>query len=140
MHRYVDVHQVVRVFLDEILKRALDQRNPALVPGIPDALLSKTDGVSVAIDTELTDDLVVEGVAREVVKAIQALRRDQGLDVSDRIELTWSSDAAQVSAAMADHGAWIAAETLATNVVEGDGDEVEIADGLRMRLRVSPAG
>jgi isoleucyl-tRNA synthetase len=98
------------------------------------------DGLSVAIDTELTDDLVVEGIAREIVKAVQASRRDRGLDVSDRIVLTWSADDDRVAAAMASHGDWIASETLATEVVAGDGDEVEIAESLRMRLRVDPVG
>jgi isoleucyl-tRNA synthetase len=97
------------------------------------------DGLSVAIDTELTEDLIVEGIAREVVKAVQALRRDLGLDVSDRITLAWSSEDDRVTTAMTTHGTWVAAETLATRIATGDGDEVEIAEGVLMRLRVSPA-
>jgi isoleucyl-tRNA synthetase len=95
------------------------------------------EGLSVALDTELTDVLVVEGVAREIVKTVQGARRDLGLDVSDRISLRWSSDDDQIIAAFAEHGAWIAAETLATSVDTGTGDEVTI-DGRELRLSVSP--
>jgi isoleucyl-tRNA synthetase len=97
------------------------------------------DGLSVAIDTELTDDLLVEGMAREVVKAVQALRRELGLDVSDRISLSWSSDDDRVNTAMAAHGAWVASETLATEITAGDGDEIELTESVTMRLRVNPA-
>ncbi|MFA6934702.1 MAG: DUF5915 domain-containing protein, partial [Sphaerochaetaceae bacterium] len=43
--------------------------------------------ITLGFDTELTDDLVWEGVARDLVRIIQSSRKDMGLEVSDRIEL-----------------------------------------------------
>jgi len=50
------------------------------------------DGVTVAIDTELTEDLISEGYAREFVNRVQNMRKDLGLDVMDRIDVSLQSD------------------------------------------------
>jgi isoleucyl-tRNA synthetase len=50
-------------------------------------LVASGNGVTVALDTELTPELVNEGIAREFVNRIQNLRKDSGFDVTDRITL-----------------------------------------------------
>ena len=98
--------------------------------------------LSVAIDTELSTALLVEGMAREIVKVVQSLRREQGLDVSDRIVLGWHAigTAADAMSAFAD---WIAAETLATELTElseaGDDQSFELGAGAAISLRVTAA-
>ncbi len=69
-----------------------------------------------ALDTTLDDDLVLEGVAREIVSRVQKLRREAGLDVVDRISLTWHSPDPEVVAAFDTHHDVIAGEVLATSV------------------------
>ncbi|GAB3247946.1 isoleucine--tRNA ligase [Alteromonas gracilis] len=78
-------------------------------------------GGFVVLDTEVTPELEAEGVARDLVRAVQQARKDAGLEVSDRIALTISGDAATVAAART-HEGLIAQETLATSVevVEGE--------------------
>jgi isoleucyl-tRNA synthetase len=78
-------------------------------------------GGFVVLDTALTPELEAEGVARDLVRAVQQARRDAGLEVSDRIVLTIvaSSD---VAAAARAHQDLIAAETLATSLA------VEVSD------------
>ena len=44
--------------------------------------------LTVALDPELTPELIQEGLVRDLVRGIQNLRKDKGLDVTDRIELT----------------------------------------------------
>jgi isoleucyl-tRNA synthetase len=75
-------------------------------------------GASVALDLQLTDELVVLGTARELVRLIQEARKSAGFDVSDRITLNWSSANPTVVSAFADHGQLIAGEVLATAVTE----------------------
>jgi isoleucyl-tRNA synthetase len=48
----------------------------------------------VMLDVDLTDELVAEGVARDMIRAVQQARREAGLDVSDRIELTLGAESA----------------------------------------------
>ncbi len=81
-------------------------------------------GGFVVLDTEVTPELAAEGLARDLVRAVQQARRDAGLDVSDRIALTiGGSD--EVRAAARTHEQLIAGETLATSyaVVAADGAE-----------------
>ena len=76
-----------------------------------------SDGVTVmALDTALTPELVREGLGRELVNRIQNLRKDTGLDVSDRIRLIIAADGDLASAALA-YGQTIAEETLAVDLL-----------------------
>ncbi len=71
-------------------------------------------GGFVVLDTAVTPELEAEGVARDLVRAVQQARRDAGLDVSDRISLTISADDAAADAART-HAELIRRETLATS-------------------------
>ena len=71
-------------------------------------------GGFVVLDTAVTPELAAEGLARDLVRAVQQARRDAGLDVSDRIALTIAGSDA-VRAAARTHEALIAGETLATS-------------------------
>jgi isoleucyl-tRNA synthetase len=69
----------------------------------------------VVLDTAVTTELEAEGLARDVIRAVQQARKDAGLDVSDRITLTVFGDDAAV-AAIGIHRDLIAGETLATTL------------------------
>ena len=86
------------------------QRTPK--PGL--AVASEGDLV-VALDTNLTPDLVSEGLARELVNRIQNLRKDTALDVTDRITLTLQASPALLAAAET-HRAFIQSETLSVTL------------------------
>jgi isoleucyl-tRNA synthetase len=75
--------------------------------------LAQEDGIAVALDTTLDDALRREGVARDLVRALNDLRKATGLEIADRITLTLRADG-PVAAAIAEHGATIAGEVLAT--------------------------
>lgn len=72
-------------------------------------------GGFVVLDTHVTPELEAEGVARDVVRAVQQARRDASLDVSDRIALRLAADAVTVAAIEA-HRDLIARETLAVSL------------------------
>jgi isoleucyl-tRNA synthetase len=78
-------------------------------------------GGFVVLDTDVTPELAAEGLARDLVRAVQQARRDAGLDVSDRIALTVGGSEAVRSAART-HEALIATETLATEYAVADAD------------------
>jgi isoleucyl-tRNA synthetase len=95
---------------------------------------------AVALELAIDDELRVEGWAREIVHAVQAARRDAGLDVSDRVALTLDGDDALLAAARA-HEPYIAGETLAVKTHYEpvmDGEPVEIG-GRVLRVRVTKA-
>ena len=72
----------------------------------------------VALSTELTHELVLEGMARELVNKIQNMRKDADFNVSDRIKLSVRTSSALVSEAFEAHREYILSETLTTEVVE----------------------
>jgi isoleucyl-tRNA synthetase len=59
---------------------------------IPGMLVATGDGLTVALDATLTDELRNEGLARELVNRLQNLRKSSGLDVVDRISVTIQSE------------------------------------------------
>jgi isoleucyl-tRNA synthetase len=96
--------------------------------------------LAVALDTTLSEDLVLEGVAREVISRVQRMRREAGLEVTDRINLAWSSEDETIRAALTRHTAQIAAEVLALSVEEddsGEGEPYEVGAGV-VTLAVNP--
>lgn len=79
------------------------------------------DGGFVILDVQTTPELEAEGLARDVVRAVQESRKAAGLEVGDRIRLELTLDAAGVAAAES-HRELIARETLATEVRIAEGD------------------
>ena len=69
-------------------------------------------GESVALDLELSPELISKGIVREAIRAIQDARKASGFDVSDRIHVKWNSDA-ESSAAIESGKSWISEEVLA---------------------------
>jgi isoleucyl-tRNA synthetase len=98
-------------------------------------------GRAVALALEVDDELRREGLAREVVHAIQNARKRAGLDVSDRIALALGGDAGLLEAART-HQDYIAGETLATSVELGpdvDGGVEATIEGRPLLIAVRPS-
>jgi isoleucyl-tRNA synthetase len=74
-------------------------------------------GETVALDLELTPELVRAGIAREVVRLVQDARKNSGFDVSDRIVLTWQASG-ETAAALRENGPLVADEVLAVEMHE----------------------
>jgi isoleucyl-tRNA synthetase len=97
-------------------------------------------GGLIALNTVVTPQLEAEGTARDVIRVIQQARRDAGLDVSDRITLVVGADGGVADAVRA-HAAFIAGETLATELTVVPAAEVTAApqpvgDGGEVRVTV----
>ena len=76
------------------------------------------NNLGVGLDVQLDDELVAEGVAREIVNRVQNMRKDAGLEVSDRIRIGVHGEAGLLEA-IGQHREYIAAETLALELSAG---------------------
>ncbi len=76
-------------------------------------------GETVALDLELTPELLRAGLAREMIRMIQEARKTSGFEITDRIALTWSASG-EAAGAFAEHAALIADEVLAASMAESD--------------------
>ena len=99
--------------------------------------------ISIELPCELNDELIAEGIAREVIHHIQQMRKDAGYKVEDRIAVTFVADP-QPTAAMSLHTTYIQQETLARTLQEGNpqGDRVETfeIDGKQLTLGIRREG
>ncbi len=114
--------------------------------GVVAAALRTNDAV-VTLDTDITPELIAEGLARDVVREIQNARKAEGLVVTDRIDVWVDVAADSTAAAVRTHEAYVAEQVLATSITFGAGpDELRVHDArvdaepFRFSLRVSSPG
>ncbi|GIV59081.1 MAG: isoleucine--tRNA ligase [Rhodothermaceae bacterium] len=138
------VNEAVRALSDDAIERYLtdgrltlhvDGQEVALGPGdlevvsegIEGWLVGQEGGVTVALDTTITDELRAEGLARETVNRIQNLRKQANFEVTDRIAVRFRATP-RLREAVRRHAEWIRNETLALELEEAthpEGDLVE---------------
>ncbi len=96
-------------------------------------------GHAVALQLELDDELRREGLAREIVHAVQNARKEAGLEITDRIELNLGGDPELIEAARA-HEPYVTGEVLATSVAYDAANGVTTKlDGQELRIGVTRA-
>ncbi len=98
---------------------------------MPGWLVASEGALTIALDIQLSDELVKEGTARELINRIQNLRKDSGFEVTDRVDVSIVADGQaydEIEAALGGFKDYIASQTLALSVSlskEGEGSEVE---------------
>ena len=104
---------------------------------VPGWTVANEGALTVALDVEVTDALRREGVAREIVKKIQAVRKESGFDITDRISVVLSSNETS-NTAVEEFKEYICNQVLADSLVIGDidkGDDIEL-DGYTIKVQV----
>jgi isoleucyl-tRNA synthetase len=93
---------------------------------IPGWLVSNEGNLTVALDVELTEELRQEGMARELINRIQNIRKDSGLEITDRIVVTLAPNE-NTDKAVENFGEYIASQVLADKIVvaQNNGQEVD---------------
>jgi len=104
---------------------------------IPGWLVANEGNLTVALEVQLDDELVKEGMARELINRIQNLRKDSGLEITDRIDVTISPDA-HTDAAATEYAEYIKAQVLADNLIvaDNDGEEFDF-DDFKLHIKIA---
>ena len=89
---------------------------------IPGWTIAQEGSVTVALDIEITEELKNEGMARLIIKRIQALRKDSGFEITDRISVVIEKKP-ELEAAVASFGDHIASQVLANKLEFGDAQD-----------------
>ncbi|UNY99462.1 isoleucine--tRNA ligase [Zhouia spongiae] len=79
-------------------------------------LVANSGAITVALDVTITDELRKEGIARELVNRIQNLRKDSGLEVTDKIDVKFQKDSTVIEQAVMSNIDYIKAETLTADL------------------------
>jgi len=104
----------------------------------PGLVAASENGVTIALETSLTPELEAEGMARELVSKLQNLRKESGLEVTDRIIVSYSTDE-KTAAMITAYYDYIANEVLAEKIVAGEGDNVLDVNGVEVKVNVCKA-
>jgi isoleucyl-tRNA synthetase len=101
--------------------------------------VANANGITVALDITLTEELIKEGIARELVNRIQNLRKDSGFEVTDKIKVHLQTNN-DLEKAVAANENYIKSETLTETLVFVDdlksGTEIEF-DDIKTRILIS---
>jgi len=121
--------ETIELLLDEVLISSQD---------IPGWSVASDQGVTVALDVTLTEELKQEGVARDLVNRIQNLRKDMGLEVQDKIKVVVADTNELVNEAIKNFGEYIQSETQALSLVtEANLDNPVVLDMDEFELSVN---
>lgn len=109
---------------------------------IPGWLVASENGLTVALDITITEDLKNEGIARELINRVQNLRKDSGLEVTDRIILTVETNTNNQTAIQA-HQEYISSEVLATEIhfsaVASDAASIDLIEEADAKIQLKKA-
>ncbi len=109
---------------------------------IPGWSVATEDGVTVALDINVTESLKKEGIARDFINRVQNLRKDMGLEVLDKIGIEVERDGEMVTAALTEYREYISVETQALTLELKDavsgGTEVDM-DEFMLKVKISVA-
>jgi isoleucyl-tRNA synthetase len=103
---------------------------------IPGWLVSNEGNLTVALEVELTDELRNEGMARELINRIQNMRKDSGLEITDRINVI-ISDSESIRNAVDGFADYIKTQVLADSltIADNDGQVIDL-DELKVNIKV----
>ncbi|HZK08407.1 MAG TPA: isoleucine--tRNA ligase [Bacteroidales bacterium] len=113
---------------------------------IPGWLIANDGALTVALDISLTEELIDEGIARDLVNRIQNLRKDKGYEVIDKINLIIAKDSEKINQAIENNYNYICSETLALSlelvesINEQQSETIEIGDELQTMISIEKAG
>lgn len=96
-------------------------------------------GTTVAFETAMSEELVREGLRREFVRQINALRKKQGFTIKDRAKITYSTESVALEQLFASDREVILRETLALSIEKGNGTEEVVANNEVAKISLSKA-
>ena len=103
---------------------------------IPGWLVANEGNLTVALEVQLTDSLRKEGLARELINRIQNIRKDSGLEITDRIDVTIEPNKA-IQEACGEFGDFVMTQVLADSISFEPNDGTEVSfDEMNLRIKV----
>ena len=121
-----DLHPVAAILLEEVEIYTED---------VPGWLVASENGLTVALDITVTDELRLEGIARDFVNRVQNLRKDSGFEVTDKIKITLQNNNELLASAVTANRDYICQEVQALDLdlvsdLNGTASEIEMDEFL----------
>ncbi len=131
------VHSLV--LADETIEINMDDVEIA-TQDIPGWLIANSGLLTVALDTTLTEELIFEGKARDLINKIQTLRKEKGFEVTDKINITLQKHP-DFDAAIENNFSYICSETLTESLklsdkLQDDSDSIELTESVSILIDI----
>ena len=119
--------EIAKLQKGENITMVLGDTEKEVTPSMVDIRISSKEGFNVGmennnfiiLDTTLTDELILEGIAREMISKVQQLRKTKDFNVADRITLYYSGDE-QIDKCLSSFAEYIKSETLSVEIIKED--------------------
>ena len=140
----LDQSQIAKLENDGQLQIVVDGQNlvidaadvEIISEDIPGWLVANEGNLTVALEVQLTESLKKEGLARELINRIQNIRKDTGLEITDRIDVTIEPNKA-IAEACEEFGDFVMTQVLADSIAFAPNDGVEVAfDDVTLKIKV----
>lgn len=139
--RLVRAQQPLSITIDGETLSILPEEVKVYANERPGYSVAEEGGYMVAVSTSLTPELIAEGLARELVRHLQEMRKNAGLEISDRIHVLYQATPT-IADILQKHASYISAETLALTLKPGEGkgyaEEKEI-EGEKVKFWIEKA-
>ena len=119
---------VVNVLIINTQYSILNSEIEILTEDVPGWLVASQGGLTVALDISISDELRQEGIARDFVNRIQNLRKDSGLEVTDKINIRLQNNSAELAQAIEANRDYICAEVQALSLTLVDNMDEQAAE------------
>ena len=108
---------------------------------IPGWLVEHDGNLTVALDTNITEELKLEGIARELINKIQNIRKESDFEVTDKVKIRLANTHDELYKAVLTHKDYIASQTLALDIdfsdsLNGDSKKVKLTDEIETLIKV----
>ena len=122
---------MVSQVLDELNVKSLELVATVADLDKPGYVVNSEGNCVVAVPTEISPELAMEGMAREVVHRLQTMRRSAGFDIADHI-ITYYQGDAYMKRVMGDFADYVKQETLSTELVEGIPEKTDLTESYKL--------
>ncbi len=140
----LSIEQINKLRDNQTIELNIDDANYTISSDMTDIRISSKEGFNVGMEgnnfiilnTELTDDLINEGIAREIVSKVQQLRKISDFNIVDRIDLYYEGND-KIKEVFVKFADYIKNETLAENIIEQSLDtEINDVNGYEVKFKV----
>lgn len=137
--KFIQNKEAVTIKIDGELFDVTDEMVDIRVSAKEGYDVAKDENNFIILNTTLTQDLINEGIARELISKVQNLRKQRDFDVSDRIKLYYEADD-NFKAVLESFGEMIKKETLSIDIIKKEGLKEEFdLNGIKVSLDVERA-
>ena len=123
--------------LHSIIAEEINVKSVEVSNKVEGDVVKEDGGLKVVLDTELTPELKKEGLAREIIRAVNQIRKEKKLSIDKKAVVTYSTDDKMLQEVFAKFGEELKKNTASNEIREGDGDKDVLIGEHKLSIKIS---